>query len=69
MTEVLCAAIECKHNESGSCEKERIGLSSHFVQTVWQGRQTYWKCTDFEESERYKEIKKIWEELSEKNCR
>lgn len=62
MTKVICACVECKHNDdSRVCTKETIGLSNHYIQTIWEGPQQFWRCTEFEESERTKEIKRFLE--------
>ena len=48
---VYCAATDCKHNsKTGRCTAKRVTLSWHSVNTVWQGRQEFWKCKQFEQS-------------------
>lgn len=54
---VYCAAIECKyHSETNRCTAEEIILSSHSVITVWDGRQEFLKCKQYEMSEEYKAL-------------
>ena len=56
MTNVFCATIECKYNTSGECKKEAISLSGESCMTLWQGRQQFWRCKDFEMSEEAAEM-------------
>lgn len=54
---VYCAALECKyHSDTNRCTAKKITLSSHSVMTVWNGRQEYLKCKQYEMSEEYKAI-------------
>ena len=52
---VYCAALECKyHSGTNRCTAKKITLSSHSVMTVWNGRQEFLKCKQYEMSEEYK---------------
>ena len=54
---VFCPSIECKHNgKRNNCTLERIELSWHSVMTVWDGRQEFWRCKNYEQSDYAKEI-------------
>lgn len=54
---VYCGAIECKYNnDRNRCTAGKIVLSSHSVMTVWEGRQDFWKCKNFELSDQSKAI-------------
>lgn len=54
---VYCAALECKfHSDTNRCTAKRITLSSHSVMTLWNGRQEFWKCKQYEMSDEYKAI-------------
>ena len=57
---VYCPCADCKHNNEMQCEAVEITLSSHSVMTVWEGRQDFWKCKAFEQSD---EAKAMIEEL------
>ena len=54
---VYCAAAECKyHSDTNRCTAKRITLSSHSVMTLWDGRQDFLKCKQYEMSEEYKAV-------------
>lgn len=54
---VYCAAVECKyHSDTNRCTAKRITLSSHSVMTLWDGRQDFLKCKQYEMSEEYKAV-------------
>lgn len=54
---VYCAALECKyHSDTNRCTAKKITLSSHSVMTVWNGRQEFLKCKQYEMSEEYKSL-------------
>ena len=52
---VYCAALDCKyHSVTNRCTAKKIILSSHSVMTVWNGRQEFLKCKQYEMSEESK---------------
>ena len=54
---VYCAALECKfQSDTNRCTAKRITLSSHSVMTLWNGRQEFWKCKQYEMSDEYKAV-------------
>ena len=54
---VYCAAVECKnHSDTNRCTAKKITLSSHSIMTLWDGRQEFLKCKQYEMSEDYKAI-------------
>ena len=54
---VYCPCSECKHNgKNNKCTAKSITLSAHYVQTLWEGRQEFWKCKDFVMTEEAKQI-------------
>ena len=56
---VYCAAVECKyHSDTNRCTAKKVTLSSHSVMTVWNGRQEFLKCKQYEMSEEYKAVLK-----------
>lgn len=49
MTKVICAAVDCKFNSSDHrCKKKEITLTDNYVQTVYDGRQHFNRCRDYE---------------------
>ena len=64
---VYCAAVECKYNgNSNKCTAKKISLSSHSVMTLWEGRQDFWKCKNYEVSDEYVALIKQFYEASDK---
>jgi hypothetical protein len=59
MTEVTCAACECKYNDNGICVADEINLSQGNIVTVHEGRQDVWWCKMFEMSDYAKEIHEL----------
>lgn len=54
---VYCAAVECKnHSDTNRCTAKKITLSSHSIMTLWDGRQEFLKCKQYEMSEDYKAV-------------
>jgi len=54
---VYCAAVNCKyHSDTNRCTAKRITLSSHSILTLWNGRQDFWKCKQYEMSDEYKAV-------------
>lgn len=54
---IYCASAECKYNSNtGRCTAKRVELSFHSVNTLWEGRQDFWKCKSYEMSEESKRI-------------
>ena len=49
MTKVICAAVDCKFNSPNHrCKKKEITLTDNYVQTVYDGRQHFNRCKDYE---------------------
>ena len=49
MTKVICAAVDCKFNSSDHrCKKKEITLTDNYVQTVYDGRQHFNRCKNYE---------------------
>ena len=56
---VYCASSECKYNSNtGRCTAKRVDLTWHSISTVWDGRQEFWKCKQYEKSAEYSEMEK-----------
>ena len=54
---VYCPCAECKYNgKNNKCKAKSITLSAHYVTTLWEGRQDFWKCKAFEMTEEAAEI-------------
>lgn len=61
MPKVFCAASDCKWNDVNCrCRAKEIHLADNYVTTMYDGRQHFNRCQDYEMSE---EMKKIAEEL------
>ena len=72
MPKIICGAVDCEHNRDGyHCDADKIVLSEHSVMTVWEGRQQFWKCDQYEMSEQskrlYEEFKRLIENDTGKN--
>lgn len=66
MAKIKCAAIGCKYNsESLFCTRKEIVLSEHDVMTVWEGRQHFWKCSGYEDSEISEKLKNFFKKAVE----
>ena len=64
MPKVICAAGECIWNDVNNlCRAKEINLSDNYIMTVYDGRQHFNKCRNYEMSE---ESKRIMNELKEK---
>ena len=61
---VICATVDCKHNDKYLCTLDEISLSDHSIVTVWEGRQHFWRCKNYEENEQSKRIKEILNEAN-----
>ena len=49
MTKVVCASVDCRFNSRNHrCEKKEITLNDSYIQTVWEGRQHFHRCKDYE---------------------
>ena len=63
MPKVICAAGECKWNDvNNRCRAKEINLSDNYIMTLYDGRQHFNKCRNYEMSE---ESKRIMNELKE----
>ena len=61
---VYCGSIECKYNSSTNrCTAKKIVLSSHSILTVWDGRQDFWRCGNYEMSEESRAIEKALKQM------
>ena len=63
MPKVICAACDCKWNDvKNQCIAKKINLSDIYIMTMYDGRQHFNKCRNYEMSE---ESKRIMNELKE----
>lgn len=53
---VYCPCAECKYNRYRRCKAPGITLSAHYVTTLWDGHQNFWKCKNYELSEEAERI-------------
>ena len=64
---VYCAAVEYKnHSDTNRCTAKKITLSSHSIMTLWDGRQEFLKCKQYEMSEDYKAVMAVIRMAEEK---
>jgi hypothetical protein len=64
MPKVICAAVECIWNDvNNRCRAKEINLQDNYIMTLYEGRQHFNKCRNYEMSE---ESKRIMNELKEK---
>ncbi len=63
---VYCAAFDCKYNgRTNRCTAKRITLSWHSVMTVWEGRQEFWRCKNYEVSDEAKRLQETIKQMME----
>ena len=66
MTKIKCPSGECKYNsKSNICQAKTISLSWQSIMTKWEGRQEYWKCKEYEPSDKYKELEQQFKKMIE----
>ena len=64
MSKVKCAAYDCKYNsDKNICTAKDINLGWTSCMTLWDGRQEFWKCRNFEMSEESRMIKEKLDEI------
>lgn len=64
MTVIKCGSVDCKHNDdSNICQKSNIALSDCYYHTVNDGLQHFWRCRQYEKSDRAKQIEKQMKEF------
>lgn len=57
MSKVYCAASDCKWNSvKNQCAAKEIHLADNYVMTVYDGRQHFNKCHEYEMSEESKRL-------------
>ena len=69
MNGLRCAAIDCKYNtDKYRCSAQNVVLSEFYVMTVHEGYQHFWRCKQYEQSERAKEIEEQMDERIRRLC-
>ena len=63
MNGLICAADDCLYNDKHRCISKRVNLSDHSVITVHEGRQHFWRCRNYEMSERAKQVEEQMEAI------
>lgn len=59
MPKVICAACDCKWNDMHNrCRAKQIHLADNYVMTVYDGRQHFNRCNEYELSKESKELLK-----------
>lgn len=62
---VICAAVDCEHidDEAHCCRLKRIVLSEHYMHTVNEGLQHFWRCKQYEQSAESKRLEEEFKKL------
>ena len=61
---IICAAVDCKHNsENNRCKLDKVTLSDHYIHTVYEGRQHFLRCKQYEKSEETKRMEEKFMKL------
>lgn len=64
MPKVICAASDCKWNSvKNQCAAKEIHLADNYVMTVYDGRQHFNRCHDYEMYDEAKRTAKLMKEL------
>lgn len=52
MSQITCAAIDCRHNgNKNKCLLNKVILSEAYYHTVYEGLQHFWRCKQYEKSD------------------
>lgn len=66
MTGVVCAAVDCRYNnDRNRCTAKKVELSWSSVMTLWEGRQEFFRCKQYEKSAEAVELEKKLSEFME----
>ena len=66
-TKIYCASIDCEYNgDDNVCTAKEIGMSDHYIMTLWEGRQHFNRCKAYKESTFAQEINKMIERTMKK---
>lgn len=68
MSKITCAAIDCEHiDDYNCCRLKEISLSEHYIHTVHEGLQHFWRCKMYEKSEQTKRLERMFMECLRKD--
>lgn len=68
MSKITCAAIDCEHiDDMNRCRLKEISLSEHYIHTVHEGLQHFWRCKMYEKSEQTKRLERMFMECIRKD--
>lgn len=68
MSKITCAAIDCKYiDDMNCCRLKEISLSEHYIHTVHEGLQHFWRCKMYEKSEQTKRLERMFMECIRKD--
>lgn len=60
MTKVICAAEDCEYcSNDHICGLKELKLADCYYQTVYEGRQHFWRCKQYQKSKKAKQIEKM----------
>lgn len=64
MSKVICAREDCKWNgDKHKCTCKELNFSCSYVATVNDGRQDFWVCRMFEQTEWSKQLEESFNEI------
>ena len=64
MSKITCAAIDCEHiDDMNCCRLKKISLSDHYMHTVNEGLQHFWRCKQYEQSAESKRLEEEFKKL------
>lgn len=61
---IICASSDCKHlGINNRCLLSNVTLSEHYMHTVNEGLQHFWRCKRYEQSAESKRIEELFMKL------
>ena len=64
MSKIICAACDCKWNDvNNRCRAKEVHLEDNYIMTIYDGRQHFNRCQNYETSETMKSIMKEFERM------
>lgn len=60
MTKVICASEDCEYCSADHiCTQKELKLADCYYQTVYEGRQHFWKCKQYKKSAQAQHIEEM----------
>lgn len=64
MSKIICASSDCEYlGINNRCLLSNVTLSEHFIHTVHEGLQHFWRCKQYEKSEESKRLEEQFTKL------